>query len=208
MIFLLKLRNFNDLLTAFLEMLTVFQLFVPQNVKPSNHHNRRGKGTCKGPNIRRSGVWGEWVAEMVVSVASHRQCHPPQHIRHFHCKACGPLPLFTLGHSPCLPSEIRIQQNQSSDSHIASPILSARPHPQAMCDVSSCAVAHEEYLGEIGMGIEPGIASSYTSADGNGLGMEPSECRDGILISGRKAMLGIQSVVDGDYEGTYIGCPL
>jgi hypothetical protein len=207
MIFLLKHHNFNDLLTTFFEKLTVFQLFVPQNVTPTNHHNRRGKGTCKGPSILRSSVGGEWVAEMVVSVASRGQCQPPHQIRDFQCKEGPILPLLPLGSSPCLPSEIGTQQNQSSDSHISTPILPARPHSQAMCDVPSCAVAHKEYLGEVCVGIEPGIDSS-SSADGHRLRMEPLECRDGIVVSRREAMLGSQSIVDGDDEGAYIGCPL
>jgi hypothetical protein len=76
-----------------------------------------------------------------------------------------------------------------------------------MCDVPSCAVAHEKHLGEIGVGIEPGITSS-SSADRHGIRMEPLECRDGIMVSRRKAMLGSQSIVDRDDEGAYIRCPL
>jgi hypothetical protein len=76
-----------------------------------------------------------------------------------------------------------------------------------MRDVPSCAFSHEEYLGEVSMGIEPRIGC-FSSACGFGLGMKPLESGDGIVISSREAMLGSQSVVDGNDEGAYIGCPL
>lgn len=77
-----------------------------------------------------------------------------------------------------------------------------------MCDVPSCAVAHEEHLGEVGVGIEPGITTSSSSANSHALRMEPLECRDRIMVSGRQAMLGSQSVVDRDDEGAYTRRPL
>jgi hypothetical protein len=76
-----------------------------------------------------------------------------------------------------------------------------------MRDVPSCAFSHEEYLGEVSMGLEPRIGC-FSSACGFGLGMKPLESGDGIVISSRETVLGSQSVVDGDDEGAYIGCPL